>query len=654
MENTPKWYDAHLQDYRKVAYIKSKEEYDELYNRSINDIDRFWSEQADKYLTFEKKWDTVLKYDFDSANIEWFGGGILNASYNCLDKHVDKLKNKVAYYWEGDSPAESRVVTYLELYNDVNKFAAVLLANGVKKGDRVIIYLPMIVELPVAMLACARIGAVHSVIFGGFSAESIASRIQDCGAKIVITVDGGFRAGKPLPLKKNVDEALTRCPEVTKVIVFNRAGMGLQLDPNKEIWWHEAMADPNLPSYVKPEPMSSEDPLFILYTSGSTGKPKGVLHTHAGYLLHSAMTNRLVFDLKDDETFWCTADIGWITGHSYTVYGPLINGFTSVLFEGVPNYPGWDRYWEIVAKRRVDKFYTAPTVIRSLAREGADWVEKHDLTSLKLLGTVGEPINPEAWRWYYHYVGRDWCPIVDTWWQTETGGQMITPLPAVAPIKPGSCSFPFFGIDPVILDPDTGEEVKYPGQEGALFIRRPWPGMARTVYGDHQRFIDTYFSRIPGMYFTGDGAKQDEDGYYWIAGRIDDVINVSGHRLGTAEVESALVLHADVAEAAVVGFPHPIKGQGIYAFVTLNQGVAKTEELRKGLVSLVRQQIGPIATPDAIQWADSLPKTRSGKIMRRLLRKISAGQVDDLGDTTTIADPSVVDTLVQGRVVLNA
>lgn len=652
MENAPKWYDAHLEEYRKIAYIKSMQEYEELYRRSIDDADNFWAEAADEYISWYKKWDEVLRYDFAQGQFEWFRGGVLNVCYNCLDKHLERMKNKVAYYWEGDNPSESRVVTYLELYRNVNKFAAVLKKLGVQKGDRVIIYLPMIVELPVAMLACARIGAVHSVIFGGFSAESIASRIQDCGAKLVVTVDGGYRAGKPLPLKKNVDDALKSCPGVDTVVVLNRANLGLTLDPRKEYWWHELTADQSLPGYVEPEPMSAEDPLFILYTSGSTGKPKGVLHTQAGYLLHVSMTTKLVFDLKPHETFWCTADIGWITGHSYIVYGPLNMGYTSVIFEGVPNYPDWDRFWAIVEKHKVDKFYTAPTAIRSLAKEGTSYVEKHDISSLKLLGTVGEPINPEAWRWYYHHVGRDWCPIVDTWWQTETGGQMMTPLPGVAPIKAGSCSFPFFGVDPVILDPDTGQEVIHPGQEGALFLRRPWPGMMRTVFGDHERFIETYLSQVRGLYFTGDGAKRDEDGYYWIIGRIDDVINVSGHRLGTAEVESALVLHDSVAEAAVVGFPHTIKGQGIYAFVTLNTGVAKSDDLKKELIQLVRRQIGPIATPDAIQWADGLPKTRSGKIMRRILKKIAAGAVEDLGDTTTLADPTVIENLIKERIVV--
>jgi acetyl-CoA synthetase len=557
----------------------------------------------------------------------------------------------VAYYWEGDNPEESRKITYGELYGQVNKMAALLKSKEVKKGDRVIIYMPMIVELPVTLLACARIGAVHSVVFGGFSAEALANRIKDCGAEVVVTVDGGFRAGKAVPLKDNVDDALKSCRGVKTVLVFDRAGLKPPMDPQREVWVHEALADPKLPDYVPPEPMDAEDPLFILYTSGSTGKPKGVVHTHGGYLLYAAMTTRIVFDLKDDEVFWCTADIGWVTGHSYAVYGPLINGLTSVLFEGVPNYPGFDRYWAITEKYRVAKFYTAPTVIRSLAKEGPAPVEKHDITSLKLLGSVGEPINPEAWRWYYHYVGKDWCPIMDTWWQTETGGHMLTPLPGVSPIKPGSCALPFFGVDPVILD-ETGRPADFPEQEGVLCIRRPWPGMARTVYGDHRRFRETYFSQVPGMYFTGDGAKKDEDGYFWIIGRIDDVINVSGHRLGTAEVESALVLHELVAEAAVVGFPHPVKGQGIYAFVTLNTGVEKSDALKRDLVQLVRKEIGPIATIDVLQWADALPKTRSGKIMRRILQKIAAGRVDELGDTSTIADPSAIETLVKERIGL--
>jgi acetyl-CoA synthetase len=641
-------YDAHLEEYQKVAYVGSQEQYAELYRRSIDEPETFWADQARRYLSWYREWDSVLDCDFEEARVAWFEGGQLNASYNCLDRHLEKIGNKTAYFFEGDNPNETENITYQELFVRVNRLAAFLRSKGVKKGDRVVIYMPMIVALPVALLACARIGAIHSVVFGGFSPESLSSRIQDCGATMVITADGGYRGGKPVALKKNVDEALNHCPMVKTVLVYNRCGTDVNMTEGRDLWWHEAVDDPRLPDFVEPEPMEAEDPLFILYTSGSTGKPKGVVHTHGGYLLYAAMTNRLVFDLKDDEIFWCTADIGWVTGHSYGVYGPLINGFSSVLFEGVPSYPAYDRFWAIVEKYKVNKFYTAPTVIRAIAKEGPDLVSKHDISSLKLLGSVGEPINPEAWRWYYHNVGRDWCPIMDTWWQTETGGHMITPLPGVAPIKPGSCSFPFFGVDPVILD-DSGEECRFPNQEGFLCIRKPWPGMARTVYGDHERFIETYFSKVDGMYFTGDGAKKDEDGYYWIIGRIDDVINVSGHRLGTAEVESALILHQGVAEAAVVGFPHPVKGQGIYAFVTLNNGIDPADALKKELVQLVRKEIGPIATIDIIQWADGLPKTRSGKIMRRILKKIAAGSFDDLGDTSTIADPGVIESLIEAR-----
>ena len=646
-------YDAHLENFRQSAFVKSWDEYKTLHERSITDPEGFWAEQADTYLNWDKKWDSVLSYDFYEAHIEWFKNGRLNASANCLDRHMETIADKVALYWEGDDPAEANAYTYRDLYERVNRFAAALKSKGVQKGDRVIIYLPMIIELPVAMLACARIGAIHSVVFGGFSAEAIANRILDCGAKVVITADAGYRAGKSVPLKANVDKALENCPDVESVIIVNRTGSGPQLAAGREFWWEDLVADPNLPQYVEPESMDAEDPLFILYTSGSTGKPKGVVHTHGGYLLYTAITTRLVFDLKDDEIFWCTADIGWITGHSYIVYGPMINGLTGVMFEGVPSYPDFDRFWAIVEKYKVNKFYTAPTAIRALAKEGDEHVHKHDISSLTLLGTVGEPINPEAWRWYLHHVGRDWCPIIDTWWQTETGGHMITPLPAVAPIKPGSCSFPFFGVDPVIVD-DMGEPVKYPGEEGILCIRQPWPGMARTVYGDHERFRDTYFSHVPGMYFTGDGAKQDEEGYFWIIGRIDDVINVSGHRLGSAEVESALVLHKNVAEAAVVGVPHSIKGQGIYAYIILKSNATPSDELKKELVQQVRNEIGPIATIDVIQWVRGLPKTRSGKIMRRILKKIAAGQTDQLGDTSTIADESVIDELVDERVDISS
>ena len=649
MAESPQVYDAHLKEYQKIAHIRGREEYERLYRKSIEDPEGFWAEQAEKYLSWDRKWDFVLKYDFDEARIEWFGGGRINAVHNCLDRHLETRKDKVAYYWVGDSPDETRAVTYGELSGEVNRLAAVLKAHDVEKGDRVIIYMPMIVELPVAMLACALIGAIHCVVFAGFSAEAIANRIRNCGARTVITADGSFRSGKVIPLKGIVDDALNHCPDVQKVIVFDRAGTGPDMHPGRDVWWHEALADPGLHSHVPAESMDAEDPLFVLYTSGSTGVPKGVVHTHGGYLLYAAVTNHLVFDLREEDVFWCTADIGWVTGHSYAVYGPLINGITSIIFEGVPSYPDFGRYWQIVDQFHVSKFYTAPTVIRSLAKEGTEYVEKYDLSSLKILGSVGESFNPEAWRWYYHYVGKDRCPIMDTWWQTETGGHMLTALPGTIPLKPGSCCLPFFGVDPVILD-DVGEEVRFPEQEGVLCIRKPWPGMARTVYGDHDRFIETYFSQAPGMYFSGDGAKTDEDGYFWIIGRIDDVINVSGHRMGTAEIESALVLHDRVAEAAVVGFPHPIKGQGIYAFVTLNTGVEKSDELKKELVQLVRKEIGPIATIDVIQWADAMPKTRSGKIMRRILQKIASGRVEDIGDTSTISDPAVIESLIADSV----
>ncbi|MEW5722904.1 MAG: acetate--CoA ligase [Thermodesulfobacteriota bacterium] len=650
MNEVRKWYDAHLEEYRRVAYVRGMEEYRELYRRSLEDPEGFWGEQAENYLTWFKPWDFVVRSDFSRLEIKWFGGGVLNAAYNCLDRHLPALADKVAYFWEGDEPGQDEAVTFRQLHQRVNKLAALLQSKGVKKGDRVIIYLPMIVELPVSLLACARIGAVHAVVFTGFSAEALAGRILDCEARVVLTADGVPRAGRKIPLKKNVDEALRQCPGVETVVVYDRCGLNPGMTPGRDIWWHEAAADPGLAKSVKPEPMEAEEPLFILYTSGSTGKPKGVVHTHGGYLLYAAMTTRLTFDLKDEEVFWCTADVGWAAGHTYGVYGPLCNGLTSVLFEGVPTYPGPGRCWSIVARYKVAKLYTAPAVIRSLAKEGVEHVEKHDLSSLRLLGSGGEPFDPEAWRWYYHHAGLDRAPIMDTWWQTEAGGHLITPLPGVAPLKPGSCALPFFGVDPVIIDPETGEEAEFPGQEGVLFIRRAWPGLARTFYRNHDRFRETYFSRLPGLYFTGDGAKKDEDGYYWILGRIDDVINVSGHRLGTAEIESALVLHPLVAEAAVVGSPHPLKGQAVYAFVTLNSGAEKSEDLKKELVKLVRSEIGPIATLDAIQWADALPKTRSGKILRRLLQKIAAGLVDRLGDTSTIADPVVIEALIRDRI----
>ncbi|MFH2010699.1 MAG: acetate--CoA ligase [bacterium] len=628
---------------RSSAHITA-EKYDEMYERSVRDPEGFWAEMADEFVTWYRKWDNVLEWDFRSANIRWFDGGKLNASYNCLDRHVEAGRGEdVALIWEGNDPSESRSVRYRELLGEVQKFANVLKRHGVQKGDRVCVYLPMILELPITLLACARIGAVHSVVFGGFSPDSLRDRILDSECKVLVTADGTFRGAKPVGLKANADAAVAETPCIEKVIVVRRNSMEVEWT-GRDAWWHDEMAqaDPECPC----EEMDAEDPLFILYTSGSTGKPKGVLHTTGGYLTYVAVTYKYVFDYRPGDVYWCTADIGWVTGHSYIVYGPLANGAISVMFEGVPSYPDMGRFWEICAKHRVQLFYTAPTAIRAIAKEGNSWVEKHDLSTLKILGTVGEPINPEAWMWYYNVVGGGRCPIVDTYWQTETGGFLITPFPGATPIKPGSATKPMFGVQPCIVDAE-GHELEGPA-EGNFCIKFPWPGMMRTVYGDHNRFRETYFSQYDNKYFTGDGGRRDEDGYYWITGRVDDVINVSGHRLGTAEVESALVSHETVAEAAVVGYPHSIKGQGIYAYVTLNTGVEKTDALKKVLVAHVRKEIGPIATPDAIQWADALPKTRSGKIMRRILKRISAGKTDEIGDTTTLADPSVVEQLVDG------
>jgi len=577
--------------------------------------------------------------------VRWFEGGKLNVSANCLDRHLATRGDQTAFIWEGDDPANSRRVSYRELHAEVCRFANALKTLGVEKGDRVTIYLPMILELPVAMLACARIGAVHSVIFGGFSPDSIAGRIMDCSSTFAITADEGLRGGRKIPLKANMDAALESCPDVTTSIVVRHTGGEVAWTEGRDVWYHEAMK--TAAAECPPEPMEAEDPLFILYTSGSTGKPKGVLHTTGGYLVYAALTHQYVFDYHDGDVFWCTADIGWITGHSYIVYGPLANGAISLMFEGVPNYPSVSRFWEVCDKHAVDIFYTAPTAIRALMREGDAPVKRTSRKSIRLLGTVGEPINPEAWEWYYNVVGERRCPIVDTWWQTETGGILITPLPGATALKPGSATRPFFGIQPLIVDAE-GKELDG-ACEGNLCIRDSWPGQMRTLYGDHARFAQTYFSTYKGLYFTGDGARRDEDGYYWITGRVDDVINVAGHRLGTAEVESALVAHPAVSEAAVVGYPHDIKGQGIYAYVTLTAGIEPDEALRKALVQWVRKEIGPIATPDLIQWAPGLPKTRSGKIMRRILRKIAANEYDQLGDTTTLADPSVVTHLVENR-----
>ena len=627
------------------AYIKNLEEYKKLYERSVRDPEGFWGELAEQ-LDWYKKWDKVLEWDFNKPEIKWFAGGKLNASYNCLDRHLNSWRsNKVALIWQGEPLEENRIFTYQQLHYHVCKFANVLKKFGVKKGDRVSIYLPMIPELPIAMLACARIGAIHSVVFGGFSSEALRDRINDCGSKILITADGYYRNGRIVQNKVSANEALKDCPGVEKVIVVKRLGIDVPFVKERDVWWHEEMAKEDIKLSCEPAAMDAEDILFILYTSGSTGKPKGVIHTTGGYLLFVYQTLKWVFDIKDEDVFFCTADIGWVTGHSYVVYGPFALGATSLMFEGVPTYPNPDRFWEIVERYRVSIFYTAPTAIRALMREGEGWVKKRAISSLRILGSVGEPINPEAWRWYYKNVGQERCPIMDTWWQTETGGFLISPLP-ITPLKPGSATFPFPGALPKIIREDGSEcEVE---EGGSLVIAKPWPGMLRGFWNDRdrKRFKETYFTMFPGYYFTGDGAKKDEDGYFWLMGRIDDVINVSGHRIGTAEVESALVSHPSVAEAAVIGIPHEVKGQGIYAFVTLKTGIKGSEELRKELLAHVRKVIGPIATPDKLQFADALPKTRSGKIMRRILRKIAAGKIEELGDTSTLTDPSVVIQLV--------
>jgi acetyl-CoA synthetase len=638
-------------EFSQKAHIKSMKEYEQLYKRSIDDPEKFWGEMAEKNLTWYKKWDKVLDYDFMKPSIKWFVGGKLNASVNCLDRFIDTpTRNKAALIWEADS-GDYKTYTYQQLYYEVNRFANVLKAKGVKKGDRVTIYLPMIPELSISMLACARIGAIHSVVFGGFSSKSLRDRIQDCQSTMVITADEGLRGGRYVPLKANADEALLECPTVKSMIVVQRAGTGkVNVEPGRDSWWHEEINAKGIANYCEPEKMDAEDPLFILYTSGSTGKPKGVLHTTGGYMLYTNLTFKWIFDYHEEDIHFCTADIGWVTGHSYILYGPLSAGATSLMFEGIPTYPDPGRFWDIVDKHRVNIFYTAPTAIRALMKEGETWVTKHDLSSLKVLGTVGEPINPEAWMWYHKNVGREKLPIVDTWWQTETGGILITPLPGAITTKPGSATRPFPGVAPAVVKEDGSPAGANEG--GYLVIDKPWPGMLRGTYGDpeNKRIKEVYFSRFPGKYFTGDGARVDGDGDYWLMGRVDDVINVSGHRLGTAEVESALVSHEAVAEAAVVGYPHDIKGEGIYVYVTLKEGQKPTDELKKILTGHVRSVIGPIATPDKLQFAPGLPKTRSGKIMRRILRKIAHNQVEDLGDTSTLADPTVVDNLVKGRV----
>jgi len=620
--------------------------YQAMYDASIADPDAFWAEHG-KRIDWIKPYSQVSDVSYDKADlhISWFGDGTLNAAANCLDRHLAGHGDQTAIIWEGDDPADSRHISYAELHEEVCKFANVLKAEGVKKGDRITIYMPMIPEATVAMLACARIGAVHSVVFGGFSPDALAGRIQDCDSNMVITADEGLRGGRPVPLKANTDAALGSCPDCNKVIVVRRTGGDIGWVDGRDVWYHEAMADAS--ADCPPEEMNAEDPMFILYTSGSTGKPKGVLHTTGGYMVYASMTHQYVFDYKDGDVYWCTADVGWVTGHSYIVYGPLANGATTLMFEGVPTWPDSSRFWQVVEKHKVSIFYTAPTAIRALMREGDAPVTGCDRSSLRLLGSVGEPINPEAWMWYHDVVGEGRCPIVDTWWQTETGGILITPLPGATATKPGSATRPFFGIKPVLVD---GENNLLEGAvDGNLCIDHSWPGQMRTVYGDHQRFIDTYFTTFPGRYFSGDGARRDQDGYFWITGRVDDVLNVSGHRMGTAEIESALVAHPQVAESAVVGYPHDIKGQGIYAYVTLIEGCEPSDELAAELRQWTRKEIGPIATPDLLQWAPQLPKTRSGKIMRRILRKIAANDYAELGDTSTLTDPGVVTDLVDNR-----
>ena len=623
----------------------SESEFQVLYKQSVENPDEFWSSQAESYLDWDKKWEEVKNTNIEKGEIAWFSGGKLNASVNCIDRHLPKDKNKIAFIWEGDDPEESKNITYQDLHDEVCKFSNVLKARGVKKGDRVCIYMPMIPEATYAMLACARIGAIHSVVFGGFSPESLKDRILDSDCQTVITADEGLRGGKTIPLKQNVDEALEGCPNVHTVLVITRTEAEIPWNEDCDVRYEEISK--NVSNECTPELMDAEDPLFILYTSGSTGKPKGVLHTTGGYLLQAAMSHKLVFDYKENEVYWCTADVGWVTGHSYIVYGPLANGATSVIFEGIPTYPSPSRFWEVIDKHKVNIFYTAPTALRALMAQGDDFVESSSRESLRILGTVGEPINPEAWEWYFKVVGNSSCPIVDTWWQTETGAMMITPVAGFTAMKPGSATKPFLGIEPALLD-ENGEEIVGEGS-GNLVIKSSWPSQIRTVYGDHQRCVDTYYSMYPGYYTTGDGARRDADGYYWITGRVDDVLNVSGHRLGTAEVESALVLHQQVAEAAVVGYEHEIKGQGIYAYVTLVLGSEPSIEIEKELKQVVRKIIGPIATPDLIQFSPALPKTRSGKIMRRILRKIAANEHSELGDTSTLADPSVVENLIKNR-----
>ena len=635
-----------VQEATKARTHILKEQYEAMYDASIDQPEQFWTKKAEEFISWFKPWNTLVEQDFTKGKVSWFIEGKLNATVNCIDRHLESRGNQTAIIWEGDNPEEHKYISFNELHESVCRLANVLKERGIKKGDRVCIYMPMIPEATFAMLACARIGAVHSVVFGGFSPQALRDRILDSDCQLVVTANEGLRGSKTIPLKSNTDQALVECPNVHSVIVVKRTSSEVGWKDSRDIWYHQATTE--VESVCDPEIMDSEDPLFILYTSGSTGKPKGVLHSTGGYMLQAAMTHKYAFDYHDGDIYWCTADVGWVTGHSYIVYGPLANGATTLMFEGIPTYPNASRYWEIIDKHKVNIFYTAPTALRSLMSEGNEYVENSSRETLRTLGTVGEPINPEAWEWYYEVIGKSRCPIVDTWWQTETGGIMITPLPGATALKPGSATLPFFGVKPVILDTD-GNEIEGAGS-GNLSISGSWPGQIRTVFGDHDRCFNTYYTTYKGYYFTGDGARRDEDGYYWITGRVDDVLNISGHRMGTAEVESALVLHDAVAEAAVVGYSHDIKGQGIYAFVTLMHDVEGSPALQEQLVNLVRSEIGPFAKPDLIQWAPSLPKTRSGKIMRRILRKVAANELDNLGDTSTLADPSVVKDLIENRV----